>query len=175
MNFQVIKLTEVMRQSEEEYITALNHLKMGDRTVKKYFNRRIVKKGDVLPKSCIFLFGRNDEVQKKNALELSKLPGAPQIFKSNINVLPDFKGKLNCIFPQELQVKVGCRVMAVSNDMMGEFSNGSLGTVRRIETSQIFVEFDNGKTVPVERAIEDHFTYTVKYNQESGEHEIEKI
>ena len=173
MNFEVVKLTEVMRQSEKEYIDALNALKLGDKKVKDYFNTRYDSSA-VIPAHAIYLFGTNAEVERKNSAELAKLHGETHTFKNQLMIKPGFQGKIQTMFADTLELKVGARVMAVVNDKLGDYSNGSLGTVIRILENEIHVEFDNGKIVPVERAEEEHFTYKVDYNIESGQQEIVK-
>ena len=49
--------------------------------------------------------------------------------------------------PEKLTLKKGARVMAVRNDPMKRWVNGSLGTVVDLSPEEVFVRFDSGTAV----------------------------
>jgi len=49
--------------------------------------------------------------------------------------------------PEQLSLKKGARVMAVRNDPMKRWVNGSLGTIMDLSAEEVFVKFDSGPSV----------------------------
>jgi ATP-dependent DNA helicase PIF1 len=67
------------------------------------------------------------------------------------------KGRLPV--PKRLFLKVGARVMAVRNDAALRWVNGSLGTVRRLESDRVWVQFDSGCEAEIERVSWERVRY----------------
>lgn len=53
--------------------------------------------------------------------------------------------------PQQLKIKVGCRVLFLKNDMQKRWVNGTRGTVEKIEADHLIVRKAGGREVKVEK------------------------
>lgn len=102
-------------------------------------------------KDYIILYGTNMKVDALNKERLDKLDGKEETFKYNFEstqfikpqpfVVEAFMNERN--IPQELKLKVGCRVMGTVNKK--GFKNGSLGTVISInDFNSVSVKWDSG-------------------------------
>lgn len=177
MNFKTLHLTEVVRQSESEYIDALNALKVGDKSVKDYFNQRFCSP-DEIPEDAIHLYGTNEAVNRRNISELDKVKGAPYSVKTRVDIEPGFTGKLDLWYPDFLNFKIGCRVMTTSNGDV--YQNGSIGTVQSIrqssngEIEEIAIKFDNGKIGRIHKEPEEHYSYDVVFDREVDDFVVQK-
>lgn len=142
LNLHNIVLTEVVRQSDREFLQILNRLRLGDKTALDYIMQNCSK---VPLEDAVNLYGKNNSAIERNIDELNKLPselytheaiitGAAKITDTNADMV--------------LPLKVGARVMSLVNceaeDGSLVYGNGSLGTVVAICDSYVTVEFDNG-------------------------------
>ena len=120
------------------------------------------------------MYGTNNDSNIKNLKELEKIDKQLYTFKNNIHIKAGYKGKITLAFPETLNVKVGARVMSLVNDLNGAYKNGSLGTVVNIDGEGVTVTFDNGKTVKVKTAEEEHYAFRIGYNAATDKQEIIK-
>lgn len=151
-NFRPIVLTQIMRQSNEEFIHNLNKARVGDTTCIPYFS---IHSSPVLMEDGIYLAGKNAEVSKINKAKLEELPGAVHTFTAIKN--GDDISK-NVIAEEVLELKIGAKVMFLYN---GEgFSNGSIGEVVGINGQTVYVNV-NGKNVEVVPYEWESFNYNV--------------
>jgi hypothetical protein len=137
------RLTKIWRQSDPQFLNALNHLRAGEggpaaeilQSLGIPFHSQII---DEFPGTT--LRATNQEVDRYNQLELSKLPGKPvglkserwgsqDIFRRNGEVIEKQPADWKDI-PQTLVVKEGARVMILVNETEGfTYVNGSTGTL----------------------------------------------
>lgn len=147
--FKTVILTEVIRQSETEFITNLNKLRVGDKSVIDYFYE---KSNSLEISDAISLFGKNSDVDEKNTKELETLPGESKIYHADITG----KASIDDILaPEHLELKLNCRVMALAN--RDSHVNGSLGTVVGLYDNSVIVAWDNGYTEEIEP-----YTWSIK-------------
>lgn len=138
LNLQFIKLTHNYRQSELEFIKFLNYLRYGVSTGEliswvnnKFYNKKI--ETDLLP---ITITAINKDANDKNLLELSKLPAKEIDYKATIS--GSFGQEL---YPTEkyLTLKQGAQVMFIKNDPDKRWVNGTIGTVHKLNKSEVIV------------------------------------
>lgn len=136
-NFKTVWLTEILRQEDEAYVGLLNHVRMGNRLALNYFNAYCSTNG--ISDKGIYLCGLNKTATELNDSKLNALEGKAKIYKGV--TLGNFGDKPA---PEELQLKVGARVMSLlnSHDKSEPYKNGSLGTVVALESNAVIVQFD---------------------------------
>jgi hypothetical protein len=170
-----IELEKIYRQSDEEFIQILNHLRNNKITqedlniLAKYVNPSFDVKNN---KGYITLTTHNriaDSINKKSLEELE----APK-FEYHASVTSDFPPHL---FPLEetLELKVGAQVMFIKNDLSSEklFFNGKMGIVEQLTEDEIYVRFpDQNKVIEVEKYEWENIRYEL--NEKTNEIE-EKV
>ena len=73
--------------------------------------------------------------------------------------------------PMQISLKKGARVMAVKNDPMKRWVNGSLGTITELNAKEVFVKFDNGGA---SRKIEPATWESISYKWNEVEQKMEE-
>lgn len=145
-NFTNIVLNEVMRQSQSDFITALNLTRIGDNRGLRYFWQNSSK---YAMDKAIMLCGTNKAANDKNGYELSLIKEKEWLFEAT--VAGDVKDS-DKVVEELLILKNGARVMMVVNDIGMRYQNGSLGTIVRITDKAVYVEIDStGEVIEVER------------------------
>ena len=141
-NFKVVRLDEVVRQSNPRFIAALNYLRRGEPISLKYF----VKYCSPTPISnAITIVGTNKRAEEINNYELGKIKNKLYTFKATtigeVDAFPTYA---------TLNLKVGARVMTLINK--DKFKNGSMGTISKIyDYGTLKVALDNGYSVYIDR------------------------
>lgn len=166
MDIVTIRLTEVVRQNQPDYIANLEKARVGDYSCIDWFNDRCFY-DEPVPNS-IELVNSNEKAREINLRQMKKLEGEFVIYES-------YKaGKLSKDLPTDsaLFLKIGARVMAVINDSAkrNAFVNGSLGTVQELYEDTVVVAFDNGITVPIEYYTWESLTYEIVNKEEENIH-----
>ena len=139
--FEIHELTEVVRQSDKDFVRALNLVRLGDARGLKFINENKARKPS---EDAVVLCGTNKQVQFINNACLSQLEGRSAISKLK------YRGETDAsAVPADdiLEVKVGAKVMSLINDS-GEFKNrqfynGSFGTVTGFTTDDNTGELDS--------------------------------
>lgn len=166
-NVAVAMLTQVFRQADAEFSTALNSCRVADYTpALAGILRARYRAVDPNPeKKPVIIHTHNKDVDEINRVELEKIKEPEQKYAA-IDTGKEGPVKMlqqNCLAPTELVIKIGARVMLLwnVNTSIG-LANGSVGTVTRIAeyTRRPWVMFDNG----IEQEIENQ-TWEIK---ESG-------
>lgn len=149
VNLKVFELTHVHRQTQKAFLDVLSDLRLGNNTrdAVQLLNEKCW--GDHRSSaSPLLLTATNRTAVRYNENGLKQLGGAPWVYGGKV------KGKFNMNrvpVPQNLELKVGARVMAVKNDAKGRWVNGSIGTVTKLEDKAVSVRFDtSGKTERLE-------------------------
>lgn len=127
-----IKLDKIMRQSNMDFIDALDELRTTGK-IPTYFDQF---KSNV-PRGVI-LSSTNKEVDKFNQIELEKMPGD---YISRMAIYTGEAKSTDCIAPAVLSLKDGCKVMYLKND--GGVFNGSLGTFHLRKVKVVLYDDDN--------------------------------
>ncbi len=140
-----VEMTEVRRQEDQEFIYLLGRLRGGDSEAVAEINARCVgpHRATAAP---VLLTATNRLAELYNARGLEALPGPSAVLEGKIS---DKFGQDRLPAPQILELKPRARVMAVRNDPLARFVNGSLGTVVAVEGSRVHVAFD-GRAAVVE-------------------------
>ena len=163
-------LTEVRRQADRDFIVALQAARRGDAaTVIEFFRSRLQTTTQAeFP--GVTLFGRNDEVDRFNALRLDKLPGDAFVIESARwgTERGDWKN-----IPTQVRLKVGALVMLLANERDAgrgdadeqllkrplKYANGDLATIAAVdgERGVIYVTLQrDGKTHELQWVTRQH-------------------
>lgn len=141
LNVKTIELTEIVRQSDEDFIFALNELREGRKC--DYWQDRVNTEYN----EGIVIAPKRSTVNNHNKKELSKLDTNEVTFKNNEEgtfTLKDFN------LPKEVTLKHGCRVMYKHNSTEYPLVNGTLGTFI-IKDGEPFIILDSGVEYPIIR------------------------
>lgn len=165
-----IELDKIYRQTDENYIRVLNHIRNNEATEDDYriLNQRYLK-GDELPEDHIVITTHNQKADEINNRRLDALPGKRQHYHAEVN--GDFQERS---YPCEstLHLKEGARVMFIKNDTGPErrYYNGKLGVVTALKEKSIVILSD-GKELEIERETWRNIRYTFNKEEETVEEE----
>lgn len=146
MNMKLCMLTEVVRQSDEQFCDALDKCKLGDKSCLNYFMQNASK---YETKDAIWLYGKNASAFEKNKECLNELKTRIRCFEAEYD---GSATKDDGLCEDKLWLKEGARVLMTANDPSHRFYNGSMGTVIKFGDDYIAVRIDgdNG-TITVNR------------------------
>jgi len=160
-NLSVCYLTEQFRQSDNSLNAILNEIRMGSISsdsiakLEEAKNNRLKDEKEVTK-----LYTHNFDVDKINAEHLLSLDGSIKTFKAktkgNKKILENLKSSV--LANEDLQLKVGAKVMFIKNNAEKGFVNGSLGRVLAFnDEGYPTVQLGSGKIIKVE-----HESWTVQ-------------
>lgn len=138
-------LDEVVRQNDKAFVKNLTLARYGDPACIPYFNQRINRTG-VYNEKALCLFGTNKAADELNQEKLDALTGKAKIYSAYVDGEVKKSDKPT---DDELKLKVGARVMIISNDENGEYQNGSLGFIKKMKDDHVMISLDSGKLVKV--------------------------
>ena len=154
LNLKVCYLSEQFRQKDEEYLKVLNSIRSASvsKEIREILESRFGKRADFEPTK---LYAHNKNVDAENSIALKALAGKTVKYemrergkKSMVELL-----KKSCLAPENLELKVGAKVMFVKNNFEAGFVNGTLGIVEKCGYEEIKVRTIAGKLIGVEREI----------------------
>lgn len=151
MGFEPHVLTEVVRQSDPEFIGQLNRARIGDRDCIEYFNQRSVSDRKRAPEDDLWLCATNRMAstindERVSALEVDGAKARTYVADVFGDVKPSDKPT-----DDSLRLIAGARVMLLANMPDDGLANGSLGTVVETGEDSVTVQFDDcGWAVEVE-------------------------
>lgn len=158
--FKVIELNQVFRQSESRFVEILNHIRSYRLTAKDIDDLdelRDRRESMNLNNGHIHICSYKKDVQKINSSMLGQATDT-------------FDAKFDGEFPEasapcdnKLALRVGARVMMLTNDPCHAYCNGSMGDVTEIRKTAIEVKLDTGRTITV-----------TPFKWEAKEYKIEK-
>lgn len=153
MNFKVLELTDIYRQSDAEFIGHLHDIRAGKVNTLRYFDRFVTGQPD--EEDAVYICGTNAEADRINRAYLDTLPGQPSA------LLSEKTGRCSSGMVEDVVViKPGARVIFMANDVKGNtYCNGQFGTVTAIGADQVIVEMD-GKPVVIKRHEFHIYAYT---------------
>ena len=137
-NFKTFKLDEVVRQSEETFVSQLDLARIGDTSCLEYFNDQVIM--DEPDPEAIYLVPTNAKANRINQQKLAEIDGDEYVFTATK------EGTVNKgdeAADLELVLKPGARVIALCNE--DNFKNGQLGTVKKINDRSVKVVWDNSQ------------------------------
>lgn len=143
MDFEPHVLTEVVRQSDPEFIGQLNRARIGDRDCIGYFNERSVSDRKRAPADDLWLCATNrmaSTINDERVGELERMGARARTYTaySYGDVKPSDKPT-----DDKLRLVEGARVMLLANMPDHGLANGSLGTVLEAGVDCVTVEFDD--------------------------------
>lgn len=134
LNVQEIELETIHRQTDPEFIDALNIVRDGGKT--EYFRQFISNEP-----TGIILAPHNSTVSKYNAEGLASIKKKLYTFNAKMS------GKIkehDFNMEEKLQLKDGCKIMYLVNSKANPLYNGSIGVFRR-HKGKNFIEIDGVK------------------------------
>lgn len=174
MELVSIELTKVYRQSDEHFVSVLDHIRTntaGASDLQLLNTRYQAEEEETDSDLCITLATRRDTVDYINEKKLAELPGEPTTLRGEI------KGE----FPEsslptqmELVVKPGAQIIFIKNDFDRRWVNGTIGTIAGIdEEDTLYVITEDGRECDVKRESWRNIRY--KYNEEEKKIEEEEL
>lgn len=152
--FSVCYLTEQYRQNDNELNLILNEIRTGGLSDKSFGILKGASRNELnKDENPTKLYTHNYDVDRVNAEHLAQLSGKVKTFnaktKGNLKLIETLKNSV--LAGEELQFKIGAKVMFVKNDKEQRYVNGSLGTVTGF-TDKGFpsVRLLNGKMITTE-------------------------
>lgn len=157
MKFHCVKLEEVCRQKDAEFLGILNDIKYG-RNLQNVIAYLESNQNSNLMEEAPYLVGTNAKTDKINQAHMRALnEKTEKKFWAIIEGDVTYEDIKNINFAkQSLVVNIGAKVMLTANDVNGEYVNGTMGTIidiskERGDATCIQVLTDKGKKVDVYR------------------------
>ncbi len=136
--FKMIELDEVVRQSDLEFVDALNSIREKNVHSNKslgYVNHN--SNGDLMENDVVTLCFTNKVAEQINKKELAKIETLPVEFIASVSGTVKESEKP---VPEHLELKVGAKVIFCVNDQDGRFVNGTTGHVTGFEDDFIIID-----------------------------------
>ncbi|MFZ2983974.1 MAG: helix-turn-helix domain-containing protein, partial [Minisyncoccia bacterium] len=154
LNMITCYLTEQYRQDDTAFLDVLSAIRSGN-VEEMHYEHLTARNVDatLLPLDTPKLFSHNADVDRINAAELAKIPGAVKKFRMSSKGKDSLVEGLmrGCLSPEVLELKEGAAVMFTKNSPQGKFVNGTLGTVTGWDTDgSPIVKTKDGKRVTTE-------------------------
>lgn len=167
-----VHLTKVRRQSDSEFIEALNHIRLNDelgRDSVALLNRRCFRdKPEDSPKG-VYLVPTNAAAKTINTRELNALPSELRLYEASVTgQIPVNKWKLPV--PDRLELKIGARVIFLKNNKP-QWINGDSGEIVGLEAEHIRVKMHKGDNVVL---VGKETWYKLKYTYNHATQKIEQ-
>ncbi|NVJ85675.1 MAG: helix-turn-helix domain-containing protein [Algoriphagus sp.] len=142
-----LELDKIFRQSDEEFIQVLNHLRDNQVTSAdiQLLNQHYKSQEELASVSdCITITTHNYKAHQINQRELQNLAEPSWFYLAEI--WGDFTESLYPI-PERLELRVGARIMFIKNDSsgMGLYFNGKLATVTSLDEDSVSVKMDGDR------------------------------
>lgn len=136
MNFKVVVLNEVKRQSDAEFISHLWQARTANEECVSYFNQFV---SEDYPQDSIVICGTNAEADRINREYLDNLEGTMSAYQA------EKKGRNTAgIVDDVILLKENCKVMFTVNDPKGRFQNGTFGVVEMFDKDVVYVRTEKG-------------------------------
>lgn len=159
----LIELTNVFRQSEEEFIRMLNHIRVGDFQYAElqHLNSRI--ETPPADRNIITLTPTVEAAQQVNNHRLNALPGKTYIYKGLIEGEIDPE---DLPTEKELVLKENAQILMLKNDADKRWVNGSVGRVVRLSENTIRVAVNDGE-YDIDKDIWTKYAYEYDQNEQT--------
>lgn len=178
LNLQNVVLKKNYRQNEQNFITALAHMRENCLEIEdvELLKNRCVE-NDTYQTDILHIFSTNEEANRYNLAKFNMIDEPVKIFKSEDGVYRGTKlvtegftesenyileiFSKNCRAEKEIALKLGAKVMLLVNmDFNRGLINGACGNIEAFYDDTISIKFDNG----VVAAIPQH-TFEYYYNE----------
>lgn len=160
--FQVEFLTEVKRQKNQDFINALNLVRVGKtKEAAEWFSENITFTDKVNDRfRGTTFFPTNNEVDIYNRKSLNRLLGQPTFYKASITGKKDPLWKN---IPQSIELKKGCIIQLLYNDNELGFANGDSAIVEELWGESIYISMlRKNKSFLLRKREINYFTFTNK-------------
>lgn len=146
LQIRTIELKEVMRQKNQDFAQALNEIRINNLNGINFLNQN--RRENYNP-DAVFLCCTNSMAEEINYQKVSELDGKKKTFKMvKSGDITSIK-KSDYICDEELELKIGARVMVLINDPYDAYSNGSCGYVKKFTDGGVIVTLDKGENVEI--------------------------
>lgn len=163
-----VQLTKVFRQEDRGFVELLNKVRIAEDVETAVAEINAACAGRAIgPEPRLTLTCTNAGADRINCRRLESLPGEPRSYTGKTEGQVEIaKEKLPA--PFELVVKEGAQVMFTKNDDQKRWVNGSLGTVRKMESGIVWVELaaSPGTVHPVAPTVWEFLRYKYDYEKE---------
>lgn len=167
LNLKNVVLKKNYRQNEENFITALAHMRVNalDSEDIKLLNSRCVD-SDTYQTDMLHIFSTNEEANRYNTAKFNMIEEPIRIFSAEDGVYRGTKlvydnftesenyileiFSKNCRAEKDIPLKLGAKVMLLINmDFNKGLINGACGTILGFNEKSINIKFDNGVTASI--------------------------
>jgi len=169
--FSLLALKHVFRQDDPDYLDMLGAMRNGRvgeaeiATIQSRVSRRTALEAS---ETHVVLTPNNASAWRINQARLEALDTATRTFEAEIKGEFDDRSHPT---EQELELKLGARVMVLKNDPEGRWVNGSIGLVEGFEEDSVLVKI--GREVQrIEPALWEKYKYTVDKETEKVSREV---
>lgn len=151
--FQVCELKHNQRIQDNSFLDVLSDVREGKFTdrVREFLNDHTRDHDEDHPGTR--LFPRREQSDDYNQKKLAEINEDEHLIDSIYLGEQKYIDHLikSAPVPQQLKLKIGCRVLFIKNDTQKRWVNGTRGTVASIEADHIMVRKDGGREVKVEK------------------------
>jgi len=142
--FERIEFSTVHRQKDGAFIQVLNAIRSGacDNIQLETLNSRVHSKATPAP-GTLLLTTTSALAENTNNTKLGRLPGNARQYEGELKGEFGMKGQ-RLPAPQQLILKVSTQVMFVKNDNDGQWVNGTVGTVEKLDDDIVTVRTETG-------------------------------
>lgn len=163
IGFHVIELTQLFRQTEPQFIQLLNHIRNYQVTFEELDMLSDLKdtaKSLDYDGEYIHICTHKADVDRINTTKL----GSSHIHSHQAAVKGKFaESAMPC--DAHLQLRIGARVMTLTNNPSSGYYNGTLGVVTGLGNDYVSVRLDGGNVVKIERYTWSNYQYALQDNQ----------
>ncbi len=178
LNLQNVVLKKNYRQNEQNFITALAHMRENCLEIEdvELLKNRCVE-NDTYQTDILHIFSTNEEANRYNLTKFNMIDEPVKIFKSEDGVYRGTKlvtegftdsenyileiFSKNCRAEKEIALKLGAKVMLLVNmDFNKGLINGACGNIEAFYDDTISIKFDNGVVAAIPR-----HTFEYYYNE----------
>lgn len=170
-HFKVLELTDVHRQSDQEFVKYLNYIRAGSLRGIKYFQQFVIDDANFVPDvgvpssilkdiqdgKSIYICGTNAEVDKLNNYCVNEIRTIPIAYSAESS---GHISKDSTPMDSIIMLKEGEQVIFTVNDVINdEYQNGTLGRIQECHSSSVKVLLENGKEINVGKHTWQLYTY----------------
>lgn len=167
-DFLLCDLQEVVRQSDQAMVDALQRIRFGDYTEIEYFSKNARKKPFSSEEGVVYLCGKNRTAERINDVRVSKLSGKERTYEAEITGQVTEQDKQA---PELLRLKKNAQVVMLLNTE--KYRNGSTAIVKQLRSREITVKIEEtGELVDVPYASWNVERYVVSKEKKKVEREV---